>query len=750
MLWVSRTTKSMVKGLLLSLLVSTSVIATLIYPFYLSNRNNLWKEAGNYDWVTGVIDRSPQPGPALAHNIELETETPFGTYIPKTLNYIPSIIPTPIAPDLSNVGWDMEVFAWFSQEARDTLAEQGYLVTEGTRSIYETYKPSSPAEANAKYITTDLALHTYHRLFSMAMKFTEGVYLVNDFATMVVALRNHQIELSHLIVPSNVMNALRKNIAYLSTILVLLNDTYSIPIEVQGMVEDELDNIDNGVLAPSAIFGYSEDYSQYKVRGHYSLNEILSNYFQAMMYAGRMGFLFQYEFLSLAARREQTRMALLLVSSFNETVGDQQIWNYWERIYGTTSFFVGKSNDLTALDYYKLYKHYGYPELNDIAEEELINKVMSDLREAHYPRIITMLVDSSDLSGIPRGFRLFGQAFIPDSYMFQELVADKVQGRLMPKALDIMSVFGSERAVYLLQNESVYDNYDEQIIKLRNEYGDLTDYDWCQSLYWLQLYSILPLLQSNYTDYPGYMQNESWLDKSLTTALGSWAELRHDSILYAAQSYTALSAHNGVGYVEPYPELYARLSSLISLMRDGLAARNLLISDFEERLLETITICDRLTVISIKELENEAFTQNDIDFLEDVGYDLCLLVSFSDTIYQQWVDARYNRDALIADVHTDPNTGTVLEVGTGNSNFIYAIVQNHLGELRVVKGGIYSYYEFVQPYQSRLSDEEWHEMLDTTNPSMPDWILNSIPFLDNDVVFAQVRSIFFLKDAKKI
>ena len=334
----------------------------------------------------------------------------------------------------------------------------------------------------------------------MALKFIEGEYLINDFEIMIKAIRNHQLELKNNILQDEILEALNKNIAYLSTVLKLLNKTNSVPSEVLGMVNNELNNIEAGIIAHSAIFGYYEDFSQYQVRGHYTINEELSNYFKAMMYAGRMGFLFQYEGLSARQIEQQTRMALLIVSSFNETVNNQQIWEYWEKIYSTTSFFVGESDDLTAIDYYKIWKHYGFPELNDIADTEFIHKVISDLKEAPLPRIISMLVYSSGEERIPRGFRLFGQAFIPDSYIFQELVYDKVTDRWMPKALDIFSVFGSQRAAYLLENEGIiYPEYIEQIIKLRAEFGNLTDYDWCQSLYWLQLYSLFPLLNSNYT-----------------------------------------------------------------------------------------------------------------------------------------------------------------------------------------------------------------------------------------------------------
>ena len=42
--------------------------------------------------------------------------------------------------------------------------------------------------------------------------------------------------------------------------------------------------------AESPIFGYTEDYSQYKPRGHYTRSERLERYFKAMMWYGHPGF----------------------------------------------------------------------------------------------------------------------------------------------------------------------------------------------------------------------------------------------------------------------------------------------------------------------------------------------------------------------------------------------------------------------------------------------------------------------------
>ena len=47
------------------------------------------------------------------------------------------------------------------------------------------------------------------------------------------------------------------------------------------------------------------------------------------------------------------------------------------------------------------------------------------------------------------------------------------------------------------------------------------------------------------------MQSDAWLDKQLNTSLGSWTELKHDTILYAKQAYAEMGAG---GHFPPLPK----------------------------------------------------------------------------------------------------------------------------------------------------------------------------------------------------
>jgi hypothetical protein len=81
-------------------------------------------------------------------------------------------------------------------------------------------------------------------------------------------------------------------------------------------------------------------------------------------------------------------------------------------------------------------------------------------------------------------------------------------------------------------------------------------------------------------------------------------------------------------------------------------------------------------------------------------------------------DARMD---IIADVHTEMNTGQVLEEGVGAPADIYVRVRDDRG-YRLCRGGVFTYYEFKQPMEKRLTDEQWQQMgRDRKRPPRPDW-----------------------------
>ncbi len=77
---------------------------------------------------------------------------------------------------------------------------------------------------------------------------------------------------------------------------------------------------------------------------------------------------------------------------------------------------------------------------------------------------------------------------------------------------------------------------------------------------------------------------------------------------------------------------------------------------------------------------------------------------------------------VVADVFTDPNTASVLEVATGYFDEIVVVYATPDGELYAASGLVMSYYEFYWPQSDRLTDEEWRNMLTSGKaPPLPPW-----------------------------
>jgi hypothetical protein len=178
--------------------------------------------------------------------------------------------------------------------------------------------------------------------------------------------------------------------------------------------------------------------------------------------------------------------------------------------------------------------------------------------------------------------------------------------------------------------------------------------------------------------------------------------------------------------VEPVPEVFARIAALAEMTRQGLEERGLieLIPTGEEY---GLTLGDRLGSLSSKALQFKAMAEKELQgqpLTEDEEYSLR---TFGDYLEEVVIWANGDKPeqdpaAIIADVATDPNKGEVLEVGIGNVHEIYAVAPIPQADgslaLTVVRGGIFSYYEF--PSRERLTDEAWSQRVkDGETPDQP-------------------------------
>jgi len=342
---------------------------------------------------------------------------------------------------------------------------------------------------------------------------------------------------------------------------------FSVPWYVNGEVEEELKNIEEHQdFKPSAIFNsnidcgcgypccYCEDYTQYIPRGHYTRSEILKRYFKAMMWYGRMAFLlkggeatdctaFEGPLITEKDANLATIQASLISAELaNVEVGDGTALEIWDRIYSVTSFFVGTADDLTPYEYLSaLEKVFGIEfDANLLVSDENLLALKAELAQMRNPEIyggsgICVVYPPITKEKLyqclakTKGMRFMGQRFVPDSYMFQNLVfpavgmyvgndepftmkmTDAGPARCFPRGLDVMAVLGSERAYEILKEEgdteyeSIDASYDKQLNELKSQFNEFGVADWSRNLYWAWLYALQPLLQEFGEGYPTFM-----------------------------------------------------------------------------------------------------------------------------------------------------------------------------------------------------------------------------------------------------
>jgi len=665
--------------------------------------------------------------------INSSVSTEFGLYVPYTVSVVPNVPNYAIKPDLGNVN-NRNLFQ-FTDKEKELLVKNGFVVDQTKyKQVYDVYNYCQK-ENIPIFVTTDSMLHVYHILYDYTLRILETRKLYDDLDKLNNTMLKSAMSQYDQATDARAKTAAKKNLAYFTVASVLLDPSIIIPAQVKDMVDAELKLIDaHEGLDPSPIFEYDEDYSQYVPRGHYTRNEKLGRYFKSMMWYGRMMF-------RISPREgkekaiDETLQAILLVSAIkNAKIGAESALEVWDRIYEPTVFFVGKSDDLNVYEYMEIMeKIYGpnYASLSPdaLADVTTIEAFIEEAKNYRSPMINSTLVwRGEDFSVVTKGFRFMGQRFIPDSYMFQQLVDEFVISRVFPKGLDVLAVMGSQRAYDILINvykENNYPKYTEQIAKLQDAFAKMDDEVWAQNLYWNWLYVLMPLLEKKGTGYPIFMQNIAWTDKELSTALGSWTELRHDTILYAKQSYTTKTSLPPIpqlvkGYVEPNPEIYARLSALVRFTREGLSDRGLLLQEFASKFKQLEDLLLSLKEISELELTNQTLSKDQYGLIVNIGKTLESITTFPPDISSEIENQEDESMAVVADVHTDLNSNMVLEEGVGYPMNIFVIVPVD-GELRITQGALFSYYEFQWKISNRLTDGEWQKNLESNPPALPIW-----------------------------
>jgi len=489
------------------------------------------------------------------------------------------------------------------------------------------------------------------------------------------------------------------------------------------------------------------DFSQFTPRGHYTQSADQSRYFQAMMWLGRTDLRFlQYDtFASAGAPPRFSRRQFLDGLLLAELAQGQALAD-WSAIEGVLHTMVGESDNMNPADFARLPAAAGVTALADLPalpDQALAQALLNG--GFGIQRIASQLLEVPfDGAGAPldRVFLLLGQRFVIDAQVFTDVTFDRVRGepkRMMPKALDVaFAALGNDSAVAPLATElATYPGYPAALHDARRLVDQHGDDFWGGSFYTLWLSALRGLSPppgdlSAAAGLPAVMRSEPWARRLMNTQLASWAQLRHDTLLYAKQSYTSIPACEFPdAYVDPYPEAWDALVRLAKLGQQ-LGATTAAAAPYTGIASYFASIEGPLSMLrdmAAAERAGTPFTADQMAFInqavslvnENV---VCTIIQVPGGWYPRLFidpDEAKKMDPTIADVHTDPYSGQVLHVATGLPRIMVVTADTCTGPHAYV-GLVSSYFEETTDAFQRLNDMDWLNRIMPAPPADVSWL----------------------------
>ena len=314
---------------------------------------------------------------------------------------------------------------------------------------------------------------------------------------------------------------------------------------------------------------------------------------------------------------------------------------------------------------------------------------------------------------------------------------------MMPNPLDVaFAALGNSSAADLLAGDlQTYPAYPQALHQARVLVDQHEPGYWTESLYtsWLgALRAASPGWGAAANPQaPPIVATEAWSKRILQMQLASWAELRHDNLLYAKQSYTGIPVCEFPdAYVEPIPALWRALADFgnrgAALVAELGLASGASAAAYFATLASTATM---LEAMALQQEQGVAFTAEQMAFINQAvemksESVVCATIQRPAGWYPSLFfdrDSADEQDTIVADVHTQPAdeagnmVGKVLHVGTGFPRLL-VVTFNTCSGPRAYAGVVSAYHETVTQDFQRLTDQAWTNQLAASPPAEVPWL----------------------------
>lgn len=628
----------------------------------------------------------------------------------------------------------------FEPALREMLGRQGFAIVPAKHNqLFHVYEKNDYNDF-PNFVTTDLYLQLFHLYFDAVLREVEEQKLDSLMTVFALGMQREMAAVSRK--NKEVAAAADFGEAWMAVAAWLFGHDkapetaadISAPAAYQVLVKDEIDKVFSAEASYSDLLEYRFpgplfNYSLFRPRGHYTRSALAARYFRGMMWLQTAHF--------GTDKPEKMKQIALMASVLGSRPA---LLSAYKQVFEPITYLMGTPDNVTILQVIDELRAMDKPINKLLESKESMKKLTRRIEEIaqRQMRIVPKFVNDSRYQ-----VDLMPQRYQPDGAALLEMVDANGQPsrRSCPKGLDWMAAMGMPAAERILLDELKepvrWSDYPAALARAK---AIADSVDWHRSIA-TQWMDALRSLSDTTSGTPYFMRTGQWAKKNLNASLASWAELKHDVILYAKQPSVAECGDGGPdepvvrGYVEPNITFWHKAIALIDSTQSVLQRYNLVTPKAQRTtkdLREQVEFCLR---ISQKELQGTPVSDEEYDQIERIGstveYLSLDLLKDQEADYFAWDDitSADKQVAVVADVFTANGDNVPLEQKTvlyeamGPAYEIYAVVEID-GYLYLTRGAVFSYREFQRALtEPRMTDEEWQQHLkEMPKAGLPEWM----------------------------
>ena len=605
---------------------------------------------------------------------------------------------------------------------RSALTRHNFgIVPTGEEQLFYLYDKSEYA-FTPTFVTTDLFLQLLHKYFNGILSDVEEKKLLPVVSELLGQGNAQARTLAQQSQNPAARDAAEWATAYYAVGQRLLTGrSGEVPATYTALAQAEVANA-NAATDTGSLFLLDSlyQYGMLKPRGMYTRTPATRRYFRTVMWMNTAPVFFDTDEGLLRA----LALAKALAANPDATRGFQSYTRVLDVLVGPED-----NCSLTNLLQLLAQPNYAGKTLDELAAPAVLAQLRPALLALGTDRVQAKGLTAVAQTALDRAKMLFTAGrYTFDAEILSRLTEVRDQKRPFPKGLDVFATFGNATAQDILlkhyREAAQWPAYPDTLRALQKQLAAAPNWD--RNLYTKTIQTLLSLNAPAPVQpgTPRFAQAPAWQKRNLSTALGGWAELKHDLLLYSEQPQAAEMGGGGGGgppdpiilaYVEPNVPFWTAALSLLAYQEASLTRLKMNtphLSGLNKELREKI---ESLRTIAQQELRGEKVSEYDMEEMAQIG-GWAEQLTFNILKTDRLPD-REQHMGVVADVYA--HNADVLEVAVGTADALYAVVEIN-GTTVVAVGPVFSYYEFQSP--TRLTDEEWQTKLVKAPPARPTWL----------------------------